>query len=152
MSEDRLIGDALHDAVAQRLSAGGHIYTSGRRSLVEALAGIERPLTIPELVQQRPALRQSSAYRNVGVLEELGVVVRILSGAEHARFELSDDLLGHHHHVICTACGRVEDFTVPARVERTIHDALQQAVDATGYEPEGHRFDVLGVCPACLVA
>lgn len=143
----------VHNSVETRLRDGGHRYTRGRRNLVDALAGIDRPLTIPELVAANERLTQSSAYRNVAVLEELGVVDRILSGGEHARFELTDEVLGdHHHHVICTSCGRVEDFTVSAAVERTIEGALEEAVSSTGFIEQGHRLDVLGLCPRCAEA
>ena len=62
--------DELHDAVAVRLRSADQRYTSGRRRLVELLAEAPRPETIPELLGRAPSLAQSSAYRNLVVLEE----------------------------------------------------------------------------------
>lgn len=141
--------DDLHRAVGERVRAGGQIYTKGRRRLVQMLGSVVRPITIPELLEGRDDVPQSSAYRNLSLLEELGVVTRISTGVEHARFELAEDLVGHHHHLICTVCGRVDDFTVPSEVEHTVERALAEVVEANGFVATSHRLDFLGECAAC---
>src|SRR6188472_1669181 len=134
----------LHDAVASRLRAAEQRYTSGRRQLVELLAVAPRPETIPELLERAPSLAQSSAYRNLVVLEEAGVAHRVVTSDERSRYELAEDLMGHHHHLICTSCGRVDDFTVSTRMERSLESALTRAVAGTGFHPATHRLDVIG--------
>ena len=141
--------EELHDAAASRLRAVDQRYTSGRRQLVELLAEAPRPETIPELLDRAPSLAQSSAYRNLVVLEEAGVAHRVVTSDERSRYELAEDLMGHHHHLICTSCGRVDDFTVSTQMERSLDRALTQAVDGTGFHPAGHRLDVLGTCVDC---
>lgn len=142
--------DALHGEVGARLRDAEQVYTSGRRLLVGMLAEQDRPVTIPELIEVDAALKLSSAYRNLGVLEQVGVVTRVHSGAEHARFELAEDLVGdHHHHLICESCGRVDDFTVTASVERTIDKALDRVAEEHGFVATGHRFDLVGRCEDC---
>src|SRR4051794_41170303 len=135
--------DELHDAVASRLRSADQRYTSGRRRLVELLAEAPRPETIPDLLGRAPSLAQSSAYRNLVVLEEAGVAHRVVTSDERSRYELAEDLMGHHHHLICMACGKVDDFTVSSRLERTLGGALQRAVGGTGFRPAAHRLDVL---------
>jgi Fur family transcriptional regulator, ferric uptake regulator len=139
----------LHDAVSSRLRTADQRYTSGRRQLVELLADAPRPETIPELLDRAPSLAQSSAYRNLLVLEEAGVAHRVVTSDERARYELAEDLIGHHHHLICTSCGRVDDFRVSARMERSLETALVRAVSGTGFRPAAHRFDVIGTCATC---
>lgn len=145
--------DDVHRQVGARLRDAEQRYTSGRRRLVELLAEQHRPATIPEMVEVHPDLALSSAYRNLGVLEQVGAVSRVHSGAEHARFELAEDLLGeHHHHLICESCGRVEDFTVRAEVERTIEGALERAAAEHAFVPTSHRLDLIGWCKDCVGA
>lgn len=139
----------LHATVATRLRRGSERYTAGRRALVDALAGADRPPSIPDLLGSTPGLAQSSAYRNLAVLERAGVVRRIVTTDEFARFELAEDLTEHHHHLICTACGGVEDFTVSRQLERSLETALARATTGTGFEAEHHRLDLLGTCAAC---
>ena len=83
------------------------------------------------------------------MLEQVGVVHRIVTSGEHARFELAEDLVGHHHHLICTECGRVDDFTVPATLEQSLESALAKAVSGTGFRSTAHRLDLMGTCEAC---
>lgn len=142
----------LHDLVGERLSAAGQRYSTGRRLLISLLAAGERPITIPELLQDHPEIAQSSAYRNLAVLEQAGAVTRIVTFGEHARFEMAEDLMGHHHHLICTSCGRAEDFTVSEAVERTVDRALSEAVVPTGFTASSHRLDLLGLCVRCQSA
>jgi Fe2+ or Zn2+ uptake regulation protein len=141
--------EELHDAAASRLRAADQRYTTGRRRLVELLADAPRPATIPELLGRAPSLAQSSAYRNLVVLEEAGVAHRIVTSDERSRYELAEDLMGHHHHLICTSCGRVDDFTVSTRMERSLESALTRAVAGTGFHPATHRLDVIGTCATC---
>ena len=139
----------LHETAAERLRGDDQRYTSSRRALVEALAGAERPATIPELLAARPGLAQSSAYRNLAVLEQVGVVRRIVTSDEHARFELAEDLTGHHHHLVCGTCGRVEDFTVSHQLERSLDAALARVAGDTGFQVDHHRLDLVGTCSDC---
>ena len=142
--------EELHATVAARLRAVGQRYTTGRRALVEAIGQAGGPVTTAQLVADSAGLPQSTTYRNLAVLEQAGVVHRVLSGDEFARFELSEELAGHHHHLVCVTCGAVEDFTPPPRVERTIASVIGQVTTATGFRAESHRLDLLGTCGDCV--
>ena len=63
----------LHTSVAERLRDGDQRYTRGRRALVDVLEEATRPLTIQEILARDKALAQSSAYRNLVILEQTGV-------------------------------------------------------------------------------
>ena len=141
--------DDVHPAIAARLDGDGQRYTSGRRALVEVLVDAGRPLTAAEVVVEAD-LSQSSAYRNLAVLEAAGVVHRISGTDEFARFELAEDLTDHHHHhLVCTECGAISDFTVPDHLEAAI-DALAAGVaERSGFVVERHRLDLFGRCASC---
>ncbi|MEO6318216.1 MAG: transcriptional repressor [Acidimicrobiales bacterium] len=115
------MSDDLHAIAAERLGADDQRYTSQRRALVELMVTLDQPLTIPQLLERQPGLAQSSAYRNLAVLERAGVVHRVVTSAvEFARYELAEDLTHHHHHLICSSCGDVTDFQVSATVEHEL--------------------------------
>lgn len=139
----------LHDLAATRLRADGQRYTSGRRALVELLREVGHPATIPQLLEQRREIAQSSAYRNLAVLERAGVVQRIVTSDEFARYELAEDLTDHHHHLICSSCGEVNDFTVPDAVEQRLEAALSAVAERAGFQTTGHRLDLVGTCAGC---
>src|SRR5437879_13799049 len=104
----------LHSTIAGRLRSHQQRYTNGRRTLVEVLSGAGRPLTIAEILASGSVPAQSTAYRNLAVLEQAGVVRRAVAGDEFSRYELSEDLTEHHHHMACLSSGAVEALTVPA--------------------------------------
>jgi Fe2+ or Zn2+ uptake regulation protein len=136
----------LHAEIALRLARVEQRYTRLRRALVEAMAGAGRPLTVPEILRTREGLSQSSAYRNISVLIDAGVARRVRGTGDHGRFELAEDLCGHHHHIVCSACGKVADVVPSPRLERALDEA---ASATTGFEVTEHRFDLVGVCADC---
>jgi Fe2+ or Zn2+ uptake regulation protein len=139
----------LHATATARLRTDGQRYTPRRRALVELLAEVDQPLTIPQLLERRRDLAQSSVYRNLAVLERAGVVHRIVTTDEFARYELAEDLTEHHHHLICSSCGDVTDFTVPAAVEHDLESALSKVAERAGFQARHHRLDLVGTCPRC---
>lgn len=140
---------AIHDAVSHRLQGVGQRYTASRRAIVTALAAAPHPLSITELVATGRGLAVSSVYRNLGVLEEAGVVHRIDTSHEFKRYELAEDLTEHHHHLICTGCGRVQDFTASPGLERQTEQALAGVAGKAGFTVHGHRIDLVGLCRTC---
>jgi Fur family transcriptional regulator, ferric uptake regulator len=138
----------LRDEIASRLRRVHQRLTPKRAAIVEVLTGAERPLALPEILEAGDGLAQSSVYRNLVVLEQAGVVHRIVT-AESARFELAEELAGHHHHLICTSCGRVEDVPASARLEASLADAVAQIEGTTGFRTKAHRIDLVGLCREC---
>jgi Fe2+ or Zn2+ uptake regulation protein len=140
---------SIHEAVSLRLAGLDQRYTSLRQLLVETLAQAGRPLTIPEILAASPELPQSSAYRNVTTLIEAGVVRRVTGTDDHGRFELAEELSGHHHHLVCGRCGKVLDVQPSPRLERALGEAARAVAEEQGYEVTEHRLDLLGLCPGC---
>lgn len=142
----------LHEAVAVRLIAAEQRYTSGRRRLVEALAHAARPVRQPDIESLAPELARSTAYRNLEALERCGVVHRLETGGERAYFELAESLLGHHHHLICVACGAISDVELDSETEARIDDSLVAAASEAGFVPLHHNLDLFGRCADCEAA
>jgi Fe2+ or Zn2+ uptake regulation protein len=136
-------------AVATRLRSVGQRLTTNREALLDTLSTAPRPLTIPEILARRDGLAQSSVYRNLVVLEEAGIVHRVVGTDEFARWELAEDLTGHHHHLICASCGRVEDVPASAGLERSVAAAAAAITRTTGFHTQRHRVDLVGVCKRC---
>jgi Fe2+ or Zn2+ uptake regulation protein len=143
------VAASVHEQAALRLGGHDQRYTPVRRALVTTLATAGRPLSIPEILEANEALPQSSAYRNVTALIEAGVVRRVTG--VHGRFELAEELAGHHHHLACARCGTVEDVVPSPRLERAMDEAARVVAEEQGYLVTGHQFDLVGICPECQV-
>lgn len=147
-THDGVPRDALYKDIAARLLAAGQRFTGNRRAIVDALASGDHPMSIPEILTDTK-LAQSSVYRNLTVLEAAGVVTRVITTGEWGRFELSEELTGHHHHLVCSRCGGVSDVTIPDDVEADLDRALEKLAQRAGFDLSHHRLDLVGLCSNC---
>ena len=139
----------LHGVVEQRLRRADQRYTAGRRAIVGLLASAGHPVSIGDIADQLPGLPRSSAYRHLTDLESAGLVRRVAAGDEFTRFELAEDLTEHHHHLLCSNCGKVTDVTLPPGFEQEMIKVISQLAHAEGFQPRSHRLDILGTCADC---
>ena len=146
----------VHVEVARRFVQHNQRYSSKRRAIVSMLETSDRPLTILEILQRSKSFKgtkneiaQSSLYRNLVVLEEVGAVQRVVSTDDNGRYELNEEILGHHHHMLCSVCGDVRDVTVPAQLEEELDNALTQLAKRLGFKLDQHRLDLIGRCKKC---
>ena len=77
------------------------------------------------------------------------VVRRIQTADEFARYELTEDLTEHHHHLVCTSCASVLDYAPSARLERSMAQAMAEIEAETGFQLDTHRVDLVGLCGNC---
>ena len=139
----------IHTETQLRLGQAQQRYTPLRRKIVDALIASGHPLTIQDVRDTTMDLAQSSVYRNLVVLEESGVVVKVVTTGAIGRYELSEDLTGHHHHLMCSRCGAVRDVVVPESLELDIDRVLSKLARSEGFALDHHRLDVIGRCANC---
>ncbi|MDP6284614.1 MAG: transcriptional repressor, partial [Acidimicrobiales bacterium] len=102
-----------------------------------------------QITESDNSLVQSSVYRNLNVLEQAGAVTRITTNDEFARYELAEHITEHHHHIICTNCGDIADFSLPSSVEDSLDLSLRKAANKVSFNIDNHRLDALGTCASC---
>ena len=136
----------LHATVEASLRSVGQRYTPKRRALVTLLERADKPLSMSDLLAGKTGLPQSSIYRNLAVLEQAGAVRRVITEDEFARFELTEALTEHHHHLICSNCGKVEDVTIPADLESSMDRTIDRVARRAGFAHVSHRLDLIGTC------
>ncbi len=139
----------VHSAIDQQLRRTRQRYTLGRRQLVDLLVEAGRPVTIPELIELGARQSQSSLYRNLAILEQCDAVRRVIATDEVARYELAEELSEHHHHLVCSLCGTIEDLTLPDSLEQSLILAADEARRQRDFDVDSHRFELLGTCRAC---
>lgn len=125
-------------------------YTKGRRAVVDALARASGPMSAAELSEAlRPDVPLSSIYRTLAVLEEAGVVAHHLGAKGLTRFELAEWLTGHHHHLVCVACGSVADIDIPASKEESVRGLVSEIAALGSFEATDHALEIEGRCARC---
>lgn len=131
------------------LGSCGYRHTSTRSALVDVLARTGRPLTVTEIVKEA-STPVSSAYRNLRLLGELGVVAGVHGVDRQERFELSESFVGtHRHHLVCLECGGMTDFVAPDDVESLIESLVPRIAADRGFRVVGHTLDLVGACGDC---
>ena len=81
----------------------------------------------------------ATVYRVLTQFEQAGLLVRHHFEGGKAVFELSTG--GHHDHIVCVKCGRVEEF-YDAEIERR-----QEAAAANlGFTMQDHSLTIYGLC------
>jgi len=140
---------ALHEVVEDRLRRADQRYTSGRRAIIELLVGAGYPVSIGDIADRLPDMPRSSAYRHLVDLQVAGVVRRVAANDEFARYELAEELTEHHHHLLCTGCGKIVDVTPTPAFEDTVAATVRLLASAEGFLAQSHRLDILGLCADC---
>ena len=82
-------------------------------------------------------------YRTLASLEGAGILRRVDMHKGSAFYELG---LDHHHHLVCTDCGTVEEFKA-CDVENTAKNILKHST----FKSVGtHSLELFGVCKKCF--
>lgn len=141
----------LDEQVAERLSSAGVRYTAGRRSVIQALEAAPGPQSATELHElMGSSLPLSSLYRTLMVLAEAEVLSGHFSSKGVARYEIAEWLSGHHHHLVCIDCGRVDDIDIAEHHEVVLHEMVDEVARSVAFSAVGHALEIAGRCGRCL--
>jgi Fur family ferric uptake transcriptional regulator len=134
--------------MSRALSQAGLRMTAPRRAVAHLLSEREGQFTAEELLaesqRQGLGIGRATIFRSLELLGRLNLVERVdLPSGEHAYLLCQPE---HHHHVICSQCGRAATFGME---DRGLSERLEQVAHATGYRIDAHRLEVYGRCPDC---
>jgi len=140
----------LERSVQQRLVANGVRLTKGRRAVLAALQAADGPRSVAELHSSLgPEVPLSSLYRTLAVLEACDVVDPHHGLRGITRYELAEWIRGHHHHVVCTNCGTVDDVELDEATEKELARLIDDLASSVGLDPSRHTLEIEGRCHRC---
>jgi Fur family ferric uptake transcriptional regulator len=116
------------ELIARTASAMGSTFTVD--DLAEAVRGADGSTGL------------ATIYRAVSALEAAGTVERVGERLGSALFVYCDKS-HHHHHLVCTGCGRIEHAPCP------LGDESLAAARQSGFTVTGHEVTLFGLCPGC---
>ncbi|KPJ52193.1 MAG: Fur family transcriptional regulator [Dehalococcoidia bacterium DG_18] len=133
--------------IAATLKRHGYKLTTQRRAVLDVLVhsqGRLTPAAVYEMVhQEHPSIGLVTIYRTLEILAKIGLICEV-----HARGNGRSYILRraseHHHHLICSDCGAVIDFS-----DCDLGDLEQTLSLETGFEIESHILEFLGRCRNC---
>jgi Fe2+ or Zn2+ uptake regulation protein len=129
------------------LDTAGYRLTAPRRQVAALIA--ERPghFTAADLVddarERHIDIGRATIFRAIDLFLELHLVERVdLPTGGHAYVECEPV---HHHHVICTRCGRTTEVE-----DCGTREVAREVARRSGYRVDTHRLELFGTCPDCL--
>lgn len=96
-----------------------------------------------EVHKRHPSIGQTTVYRTIKLLCEVGLAEELHVGEGFARYEVST-AKQHHDHLVCKECGKTVEFTLP-EVEKIQNELAR----SHGFVLLDHQHILLGVCEDC---
>jgi Fur family ferric uptake transcriptional regulator len=132
------------------LTRAGHRAGGARAAVLDLIAEHACCLSAQEMHDRLRARDQAiglaSVYRALETLASLHLVHRVeVDGTAH--FERADPSGDHHHHAICSSCGKRDAFEDPE-----LEAAIAQVAQRLGYAVGEHDVVLRGDCPDCATA
>lgn len=133
-------------AFVNALDNAGYRLTKPRRQLASLVATKEGHFTAADLEiaarGRKLKVGRATIFRALDVFVELGLVERLdLPSGDHVYVRCEP---AHHHHVICSGCGKSVDVE-DCGVGRVAREVARQ----TGFRIDAHRLQLYGLCPDC---
>jgi Fur family ferric uptake transcriptional regulator len=131
---------------ADQLRAAGERVTPQRVLVAETLRDAGRQLSAQELwrrVRVRlPGVGRATVFRTLEALVGAGAARRLEREGHVSAYVACRP--AHHHHLVCTRCGRVEEID-----EGYVRPMADQLAERRGFVIDDARLDFYGRCARC---
>jgi len=133
--------------IERELRQHGYKITPQRRTIINAIIDSREHLT-PAAIHEKVCREHAgiglvTIYRTLEILTELGLICEMHAGGS-CRSYLIRTPSEHHHHLICSDCGTVIDFT-----DCDLSGLERRLAKETSFKINGHLLEFLGQCRKC---
>ncbi|MGB9886723.1 MAG: Fur family transcriptional regulator [Moorellales bacterium] len=137
------------ELIWRKLHEHDYKLTPQRQVILEVLVEHpERHLSAEEIyniVKQRyPEIGLATVYRTLELLADLDILQKMHFDDGRSRYELNDEAVHHHHHLICLQCGRVLEFEDD--LLETLETLIARKMD---FQVVDHHLKFYGFCGDC---
>ncbi len=133
--------------IENELRKRGYKITPQRRTIINVIMHSREHLTPAEIYerirQEHPGIGLVTIYRTLEILARLGLICEMHAGG-NCRSYLMRRPSGHHHHLICSDCGTVIDFT-----DCDLGELERRLSKETSFKINSHLLEFVGQCRKC---
>ncbi|MFC1951024.1 Fur family transcriptional regulator [Chloroflexota bacterium] len=133
--------------IASQMQRRGHKLTPQRRAIIDAIADSHDHLTPAEIHEkvrrEHKDIGLVTVYRTIELLARMGLICEVHPGGASRNYLLRRPS-EHHHHLVCSGCGTVVDFT-----SCDLNDLEHRLCSETGFDISGHLLEFSGRCRTC---
>jgi len=139
----------------RRFKGCGYRMTVPRQAIMEVLSGADKHLSAEdiylEVVKEYPHVGLTTVYRTLELLVDMGIVFKFDFGDKRARYELVEGpRAAHHHHLVCTNCNRIIEYTEYLDEEKEFLDRAEKGLSKKyDFEIKNHIIQFYGLCDKC---
>jgi Fur family ferric uptake transcriptional regulator len=143
----RMAVETLHRKLNAYLKTHGLRSTAQRRLVTDVFFRTRGHLTVEDLltkvIKKDSGVGYATVYRTLKLLADSRLAAARHFGDGFTRYEVAD-IDGHHDHLICVDCGRIEEF------EDDAIEMLQARVaERSEFKLQSHKLELYGSCRDC---
>lgn len=135
-----------HNVIVSKIKGRGERITMPRLAVIEALCALGGHQTTQNLQHHLAAegvfIQESSVYRVLQWLKELGFVAQTDLGQSGITYELIST--PPHHHLVCLNCGGIQELA-----DAYLDDLRQHLRSAYDFVPRIEHMAFFGICQNC---
>jgi Fur family ferric uptake transcriptional regulator len=132
--------------ITTELRRQGYKLTPQRQSVIDTIIASQDLLTpariYEKVIREHPDIGLVTVYRTLELLSRLGLICELHASGNCPTYTASNP--EHHHHLICSACGKVVDFM--GHDLESLEDRLTRE---SGFRIQNHVLEFIGVCSVC---
>jgi Fe2+ or Zn2+ uptake regulation protein len=118
--------------------------TGPRLAVIKTLSEIKHPETAQEIHKRLRKLDLVTLYRTLASFEKSQIVKRVDLHKDAVYYEPNTN---HHHHIICTDCGKLEDFEL-CDMNQLTKKIIAKASNFKNVSE--HSLELFGICNTCI--
>ena len=134
----------------------GYRLTVPRQAIVDVLSKTTEHLSAEDIYiavhKANPSVGLTTVYRTLELLVQMGLIFKFDFGDGRARYELIEGprSIGHHHHLVCTVCGRIVDYMDFIDEEIELLKQTEKGLSKKyKFKITSHLIQFYGQCDAC---
>lgn len=142
----------------RRFRKQGCRFTIPRQAVADILISTPEHLSAEDIYFKLhttyPGVGLTTVYRTLELLCEMGMARKLDFGDGRCRYEIAEGVEGakkpHHHHLICTKCGKIIDYDDFISEERKLFKQLEETLsEKHGFSIYSHNVSFYGICRKC---
>lgn len=110
--------------------------TAHRVDILETIMNLDNKSTIKNICKSLPDIDKSTIYRNIEILEDSNIIIKIVNGDSEIAYELKGR---HRHYLNCIKC----------KTRRMINYCTFEEEELDGFIVLDHTLIVDGICEKC---
>ncbi|MDD4956812.1 MAG: Fur family transcriptional regulator [Candidatus Omnitrophica bacterium] len=138
-----------------RFRGCGYRFTAPRKAIIDVLQCTPGHLSAEDIYmkvhEMCPQIGLTTVYRTLEVLTDMGLLSKFDFGDGRARYESVNGAgTKHHHHLVCTGCRRVIDYSEFVDDEIEFLERAEKGLSKKyRFEIKGHLIQFYGLCDKC---